>query len=54
MKCVQAQMQERGGDCTVGKEQTFGVGWGMSLSLLVVLKLLYLLNHVTLAQDGDT
>ena len=54
MKCVQAQMQEGGGDHTVGKEQTFGVEWAMNLSLLVVLKLLYLLNHVTLAQDGDT
>jgi len=25
----------------------------MDRSLLVVMKLLYLLNHVTLAQDGD-
>lgn len=37
----------------LGKEYTVGVGWGMDLSFVVVMKLLYLLNHVTLAQDGD-
>lgn len=40
-------MQEGGGNCT------FGVGWVVDLSLLAVMKLLCLLSHVTLAQDGD-